>query len=450
MNRALVITVLLVTTASPAAAQKQNKLTLSELITRAMNNPLARAAEYATDAAEARIREARGARFPSLQVTSFLAPSPEIECVDPACTQTSPEDVTVNVAGVFGGVRAEVTQPLYTFGKLGAITAAARNAARATRFLEDAATGELALNAARAYYGIKLARELVWMLEDGLDEIGKGQQTLEERLAEGSPEVTIQDRLRLQTLRAEVEARLTEAREAEATALAGIHALVGDPNADVDEAPLEAVEYDLAQSPRGYVDKARDVLPQLRAARAAVTSVGALLDYEKARFYPDLALFGGLTFAKAQGVDEPPSAFANDPFNTLSAQVGLVLRWNLEPVSQAARVARVRAEAKRAAAMAEAAELGATLEARRAYARARQAKLRLAATVDGEKAARGWVASVIQGEAVGVISAKDLSDAYVAYFTLRSRVLQTTFDWNLATVELRRIAGEFAATTARP
>ncbi|HUH03058.1 MAG TPA: TolC family protein, partial [Kofleriaceae bacterium] len=273
---------------------------------------------------------------------------------------------------------------------------------------------------------------------------------LEDRLAEGSPEVTIQDRLRLQTLRAEVEARLSEAREAEATALAGIRAVVGDASADIDEEPLEAVEFDLAETPAGYVDSARAVLPQLRAARAAVTSVDALLEYERARFYPDLALFGGLTYARAQGVEEPPSAFANDPFNTLSAQVGLVLRWNLEPVSQAARVARVRAESKRAVAMSEAAELGAAMEVRRMHARALQARQRLTATLDGERAARGWVASVFQGEAVGVISARDLSDAYVAYFTLRSRVLQTTFDWNLATVELRRIAGEFAASTARP
>ncbi|HUH02536.1 MAG TPA: TolC family protein, partial [Kofleriaceae bacterium] len=177
MNRALVISVLLVTTASPAAAQR--KLTLSEVVARAKANPLARAAEHATEAAQARVREARGARFPSLQVTSFLAPSPEIDCVDAACTQTSPEDVTVNVAGVFGGVRAEVTQPLYTFGKLGAITAAARNAARATRFLEDAVAGDLALNASRAYYGLKLARELVWMLEDGLEQIEKGEKTVE-------------------------------------------------------------------------------------------------------------------------------------------------------------------------------------------------------------------------------------------------------------------------------
>ena len=59
--------------------------------------------------------------------------------------------------------------------------------------------------------------------------------------------------------------------------------------------------------------------------------------------------------------------------------------------------------------------------------------------------ARGWMASVLQAEAVGVAAAKDIVDAYTAYFTLRARVLQTTYDHNLAVFALRRTTGEFRA-----
>jgi outer membrane protein TolC len=448
MTRVFVITAVLLATAAPATAD--TKLTLADVVARSLANPLARAAGHATEAASAQAAEARGARFPRLQVTSFLAPSPEITCEDPTCTTTSPTDVTINVAGVFGGVRAELTQPLYTFGKLSAISAAAQHAAQATRFLEDATAGDLVFNASRAYYGLKLARELVWMLEDGVAEITKGQTTLEERLAEGSPEVTIQDRMRLETLLAEVEARLSEAREAEAAALAGIRALVGDPGADIDAESLEAVAYALAPGNQVYVDRAQVGRAELRAARQAIKSVDGLLDFEKARYYPDLVLLGGVNFARAGGVDNPPSAFANDPFNTLGASLGLVLRWTIDPVSQHARVDRLRAETRRVTALSEAASLGVTMEAQRAHAKAAQAQARLQASAKGERAARGWVASVVQADAIGAASAKDLADAYVAYFTLRGRVLQSTYDWNLATVELRRASGEFVATTARP
>lgn len=450
MKRIAAVLSLIALSAGPAHAGKPTRLTFPQVVARAQANPLARAAREKTHAAEAQADEAHAARWGKLQVTSFLAPSPRIKCDDPTCTSTSPKDVTINVAGVFGGVKVEVVQPLYTFGKLSSISEAAHQAAEAAQLSENVVAGNLVELSAKAYYGLKLARELVWMLEDGLDEITKGQKQLEEKLAEGSPDVTIQDKLRLETLRAEVEARLTEAHEAEATALAGLRALVGDDTIDIDEEQLEAVAFDLGANADDYVARAASGRSDLRAARHGAQAAAAMADFQRAQWWPDLVVVGGVNFAAAQGVENAPSAFYNDPFNTLGAQLGLALRWTLDPASQRARVRKADADSRRADALVAAANLGATLEVRRAYAKALQAKKRLESTEKGEKAAKGWVASVLQADAIGVISAKDMADALVAYFTLKGRVLQTTFDWNLATVSLRRAVGEFTAARARP
>jgi outer membrane protein TolC len=82
---------------------------------------------------------------------------------------------------------------------------------------------------------------------------------------------------------------------------------------------------------------------------------------------------------------------------------------------------------------------------RDAHSRAREAKLRLEAALQGEKSARGWVASVMQADAVGTASARDLADAYLAYFTLHSRVLQSTYEWNVALAALERGTGELSS-----
>jgi outer membrane protein TolC len=92
----------------------------------------------------------------------------------------------------------------------------------------------------------------------------------------------------------------------------------------------------------------------------------------------------------------------------------------------------------------EAAASLADLEVERAHSQARQAAARIKATEAGEKAARGWVAAVIQGDMVGVAEPRDMVDSYVAYFTMRARLLQSIYDWNLAVVTLRRSLGEFA------
>lgn len=452
----LVVVVVLVVRPGASSAQPADhgppsapRFTLDELIQRTLRGPRARMAHHETRTAEGRVTEARGAAYPKLTATPFVAPSPDIDCVDASCTRTTPEDASLRMDGLFAGARISAVQPLYGFGKLSAITHAARAAARATAHLEDATAGDLAVEAARAYYGLKLARELVWMLEDGLAEIASAQERIEEMLAEGTGEATVQDRLRIETLRAEIEARLSEARQAATVALAGVRALTGAPDADVDEAALAPVDQELA-TVEAYRDRAAARRPELEAARAGAEAAQAKARFEVAQYWPVLVLVGELNVARAQGVDDPPSAFAQDPFNTTRGALALAMRWQLDPMSQRGRVAQARAQADRARALAELAERGAAFEATQAHAEATEARARLVAAEAGQKSARGWVASVLQATAVGTAETKDLADAFIAYFTLRARHATSVYEWNLATVRLRRAAGEFAANPHVP
>src|SRR5204862_5375451 len=106
-------------------------------------------------------------------------------------------------AGVDYGAQAVVTQPLYTFGKASAGFDAVKAGVAAQRALADATAGDLALDAARAYWGLKLARELRYMLEDGEEQIGKAAADLDQRIADGDSDVTPQDRQRIEVLLSE-------------------------------------------------------------------------------------------------------------------------------------------------------------------------------------------------------------------------------------------------------
>jgi outer membrane protein TolC len=430
------------TLASGFAAAEPARLSLRAAIELARKNPLVNAALARNRAAEARLDEARGARFPRLVVTSFIAPSPEIECEDSACTRTSPRDPLPNVRGLFGGARAELFQPIYTFGKIDAGIDASASAVRATGALAQGVQRDVSTDTARAYFGVQLSRELAAMLEEGQRQIERGRRLLAERLEQGDPEVTIQDRLRLETFQAEIATRLSEAHESEATSLFALRALVGNPQADTESSPFAALSFqpDRAET---YTERARTHRPELRAAKEGALALESVERLERARFMPDLLATAGVNWARAAGVDDPPSAFANDPFNTTTAHVALLLRWTLDPVSQAARLAAADAEVARARALVTAAGQAATFAVLQAHTRVVEAHKRLEAAVGGERSARGWVLSVLQADALGTASARDLADAYLAYFTLRGRVLQSTFDFNLAVVVLRGAIGEF-------
>ncbi len=414
------------------------RLTLEQVIAKALAGPKARMARGDQDAAAARIDEASAARFPRIKATAFGTLSPEITCLDADCDQTSPKNFALRFDGVFGGAQLDITQPIYTFGKIAHARSAARAGLDAQRALANETAGDLAVDAARAYWGIKIARELGFMLDDGIDEITKALTRIDERNAD-APDVSIQDRQRVAVLLAEARVQRADAMIGETQALAGLRALVGTNDADIDTEELAAVTRPIPATANGQQR------PQALAARSGAVAADELAELAAAYYWPDLALVGSAVIARAQGVDDPPSAFANDPFNRSGAGLVLAMQWTLEPWNVKARVDRARAEASKAHALAELAALGASYDAQTALAEATGSFAKVTAAADGEKAARTWLASVLQADAIGTAEAKDLADAYIAWFTMRARWVQAVFQWNVAVIRLDRAAGELRA-----
>jgi outer membrane protein TolC len=435
--RTLVLAVVVIALTRTGVAEPR-KLTLDETIARALVGPKARMAAGDADTADARLGEAKALIFPRVKATLFGTASPKIECVDPPqCTQTNPENFAFRYEGLYGGAQLDVTQPLYTFGKANHGFAAAKAGVEAQRLLADEAAGDLAVDAARAYWGVKLARELGYMLDDGIEEIGKAIERMNARTGKDAP--TLQDKQRVAVLVAEAKVQRADAAAAERQALAGLRALTGVPDADVDDAPLAPVEHELAKA-AAFAGR-----PQARAAKQGARAADELVAFARGYYFPDLSLVGRAFYSRAQGVDDPPSAFANDPYNRSGADLTLVLNWTLEPWSVHARVVRARAEARRAHALDDLAASGARYDAETVLGEAQGAKIKLEASAEGEKAGRAWVVSLLQADAVGTADAKDFADAYIAWFRMRAHWMQSAFQWNVAVARLRRANGEYRA-----
>lgn len=426
------------------AAPGPERVDLPALTRLAVHSPRAQMARHATRAAEARVGEVTGAIYPKVEITAQALPTPDITCQNDDCTRTDPDNGLTGFSGIAGSARVEAIQPLYGFGRSGPILRAARAAAQATGFLENAVVGDLAVEAARAYHGLKLARELAWMLEGGLEDIDKALTTIDELIEEGDGEATLQDRLRVATLQAEIQARLSEAKQAEAIALAGVRALSGKDSVDIDETPLEPVELTLTPVD-DYVARAGTERPEIQAARAGAEAAHAKRQFESAGHLPVLYLFADYQLSGASGIDDPPSLFAQDPYNRHVFQAGVTLRWKLDVITQRARVAQARAQAHQADALVALARDATGFDVRKTHAEATQARARMEAAQKGEKTARSWVASVLQATAIGTIESKEVADALIAHFTLRARYMTSVYEWNVATVRLRRAVGSLGA-----
>lgn len=420
------------------AAAEPVKLTLDQVIAKAIANPRVQMAQGDVGIARARVDEADAARYPKFKATAFGTISPKIVCDDPSCAFTSPREWAWSFQGFFGSAQLDVTQPLYTFGKIAHAQRAARAGVDAQRALANEAAGDAAADAARAYWGLKLARELGGMLDDGIEEITKAQAQFGDRA-----EITIQDRQRVAVLLAEAKAQRAEALQGEIQALAGLRAVTGIADAEIDDDELAAVERALPADSKLAMDAGRR--PQNLAAMSGAIAADELTAYQRSYYYPDFALVGSAWAAAAQGVQDPPGAFANDPFNRFGVGLVLGLQWAFEPWSVKAKVERAESEARKAKAQANLAALGATYDIETVASEAKAAKAKLDATVEGEKAARTWLASILQNQAIGTAEPRDLADAYIAWFQMKARWAQAVFQWNTSVVRLGRATGEFQA-----
>jgi outer membrane protein TolC len=438
-----------------AAAKRYN---LGEILDMARKgNPGLAAGAQATAGIQAQLLAAKRSWMPTGELSSLVAQAPRIRCFDETgarneanCVRTDAVGYdtsgflnAITPRGVFTRTEIKVVQPLYTFGKISAGVEAAESGVKAAHNKEGGLLADVELNVRKAYWGAKLAHELLETLDEGSGYLEQAQKKIDEELAEGSGEAVITDRLRLRTMRSEVDARILEAKRGADLARSGLRTLIG-PEApadlEVDDEQLAALTIP-SRSLAELEDAALRSRPEVKALENLVAARRAQADFEWRRQLPDIVLIGTAAYAYASSVDTPRNSFANNPFHTMSAGLAAAFRMPLDLGVKNAYAAKLRAEADETEQKRREALSGIAFEVEKAYTELKEAEERMKVVQKGEKAARQWIAAVAQNIAVGLSEAKDFSDALLAFFQARVRYLQSTYDYNVAAAALTRATG---------
>jgi outer membrane protein len=426
-------------------------------------NPGLVAGARATAGIEAQLREAKSNYLPTGELYSMLAQAPEIRCYDAAGNRdeyncqnttgsadksavgTSPSSFLDGITpkGVFTRTELKLIQPVYTFGKISAGVAAAKEGVKASQERQGGLLADLELNIRKAYWGAKLARAILVTLNEGSGYLDQAQKKIEDELADGSGEATITDRLRLRTMRADIDARILEANRGVSLARSGIRALIG-PDApadlDIDEADIEALAVP-GRTIGQYEDAALQTRPEVKALQHLVASKQALAQLETRRQYPDFVLVGTAAYAYASSVDNPKNSYYSNPFHSYGVGLAAGFRMPLDLGIKHARASKLRAEAEEADQRRREALSGISFEVEKAHTELKEAEERMKVVQKGEKAGKQWIAAIAQNLAVGLAEAKDFSDALLAFFQARIRCAQSIYDYNIAAAALTRATG---------
>jgi outer membrane protein TolC len=335
--------------------------------------------------------------------------------------------------------------PLYTFGKIESSRVAADANVRVSEWDMEKARQAMRMDVRRAYFGLQLARDAKEVVSDALDRLRKAVQGLKDRIAKGDTTVSDVDRLRLETYEQEVEAQSLQAPKGEAYGLAALRFLTGRlTDFDVPDEPLKRPDKPLVAIAQ-YLEAARLFRPDVNMARAGVVARQALVEYNRARLFPDFGVGLGADFASMPSAVPQNNAFASDPFNHFYYAFGLGLRWSLDLLPQAARAERAEANLEETRALERLALGNASYEVEKAYADAVEAKGREEAWAKAEHIAKQWISTVEDGIDVGSNDERALLDPLRAYGNARVQHLTALMDYNLTLSQLAFASGWDAA-----
>lgn len=334
--------------------------------------------------------------------------------------------------------------PIYTFGKIDAGRAAAQAQVRIAEWDLEKWRQVARADVRRAFFGLQLARDAKYVVQDALDRLTAAIDAIASRLEKGDASVDQVDKLRLQMFRDEVNARAGEAVRGETFALAALRLFTGVQSAfDIPDEPLKRPRVPLAPVVR-YLAATRIFRPEVAQARSAVVARRALLDLQRARFFPDIGLGGGGSYGVYPSITTQSTALANNPnYAGLAAAFGM--RWSLDILPNAARVARTEAELEEARATLRYALGGTAVEVENAHAIVLEAKNREESWMRAEHRAKQWILTIKDAIDLGTKSENAMNEPLRLYFNARVNHMYALMDYNVAMSELARVSGWDAA-----
>ena len=447
----LAFTAMLVTIAAlPASARTTEPpsprvLSLDEAVELAVrNSPEIKAEQFAVLIRQSQRAQADAARFAQMDVTIVGGPSPRARG-DQMDSPDSKNSVVVD--GAFGLATFSIVQPLYAFGKINNLRAAAEHGMAVEEARVHQKATEVAMLVREAYYGYLLAASLERLALEIGAQLGGTLNKVQRQLDAQVPGVDNVDLFKLQTFQGQLEKQLNDILQGKALALTGLRTLTGlAPSlpiqlADARLQPLERQAPVLEEA----ISDAQRLRPEFVQAREGVKAFERLVAAAEADYYPlvFVGLFGNL--AEATNRSRLSNPFLYDPLmdDILSPVVGM--QWHFDLGLTAAKVDEVAAELGQVQQQSALAEQGIPFQVQQAYLELEQHQANITATRKAFRSGRQWLVAAMANFDLGVGEGKDVAEAAVAYAQLHAAYFQAVYNFNLGLARLDHRAGRDVA-----
>jgi outer membrane protein TolC len=421
-----------------------HRYTLSECLALADRNfPNLWAARARLSYAHAQLEEAKWTPWFQWNAQSSFGVVPALNgtVVFPQSTLQNRNITALGTLQPFVGYGVSGVVPLYTFGKIEAGRDAAEAGVRVSEWDMEKWRQSMRMDVRRAYYGVQFARDAREVFNDAMERLDKGIQGVKEKIAKADPNVSEVDRLRLEEFRQEVLSQSLQGPKGEAYAMAALRFLTGIQTAfDVPDEPLRRPDRPLVSIAQ-YLEAARVLRPDVNMARAGIVARRALVQYNRAKLFPDIGLGLGADFISTPSAVQQFNVWASDGWNHFYYYFGFGLKWSLDLLPQAARIEQAESQLEETRALERLALGNAMLEVEKAYADAVEAKTREETWDKAEHIAKQWISTVQDHIDLGTWDERSLLEPLRAYAGARGQHLNALMDYNVSLSSLALASG---------
>ena len=422
------------TPAAPASARQAEPLTIDRALQiAATSNEGLKVSQERLRESQAGVAEARAAFLPSLDLNFLYTPSQASPLLKIPAGVFGPNEQTFRANLVRENVvRFDVSQPLYTGGRLNHAYGAQAASQEATRLDLERAQQALTLRVYETFYAALMADQGVRVSTEGVEIAERHLDLAQARFTAGSA-------ARLDVLRAEVELANARARQIRARS-----------SAELSYQTLRTV-LSLPQNEPLQLSGTLDEVPALPAASSLLTAVNArsdiraigqqreaaerLFSLASAELKPTVALAGNFQYQE-DGLD---SLFAG---SNRSYQFGVAIRVPLfNAPTVAARRGVALARVRQAEHSANAALDGARLELASASTELDAAREIVSTQQKAVELAREGLSIAEVSYENGVITATELNDARLSLLETEWELMQAKYGRIVAAAKTRYAAG---------
>lgn len=327
---------------------------------------------------------------------------------------------------------AELTWPLYHWGRMEAIRQALKHKNKVDAQDIVLKRNEILYNLKESYYQALFTYSLMDFVNDILEKV------TEKKDDEKTKKV---DKFQLDILESQLLSKKEDIIKGQKLSLLAVKLFSGvDEDFSLDRNYIEREERELKEFDY-YWNLALENKPEFIKLKEGIQAKSQYLESQKKENYPVIGVLINYEYSLAENTQKQQSTFAYDPYNRNDFSMGVGLKWNIDFGVTDEKIKKTGVEIKQLESKQRYANKGLRLLLLKAWEEVNAASNKLGYARNGYKSGKKWVNKLASSWAMGLTPTKKLVEAYQTYAFASKDYYEAILNHHLAWAKLSQEVG---------